>query len=89
MKKNIFMFGAILICLIAYSNVGSNVSPLSLDEAKEKNTSDSFIFLEHIISKNKPNTEDKLKKRISAIAQHNHTLSHCDKIHTSFPVLLI
>ena len=36
MKKNVFMFGAILICLIAYSNVGRNVSALGLDEAKEK-----------------------------------------------------
>jgi hypothetical protein len=36
MKKNIFMFGAILICLIAYSNAGSNISALGLDEVKEK-----------------------------------------------------
>ncbi|MEP7170770.1 MAG: class II glutamine amidotransferase, partial [Bacteroidota bacterium] len=40
-----------------------------VDEAKKRNTSDSFIFLEHLISKTELNDDETIIKRIISIAQ--------------------
>ncbi|HKR05769.1 MAG TPA: class II glutamine amidotransferase [Bacteroidia bacterium] len=40
-----------------------------VDEAKKRNTSDSFIFLEHLISKTEPNDDEAVIKRIITLAQ--------------------
>jgi predicted glutamine amidotransferase len=43
-----------------------------VDEARSKNTSDSFLFLQKIILQNESNSEESIKQRIS------HIMNSCD-----------
>ncbi|MEO5572238.1 MAG: class II glutamine amidotransferase [Bacteroidia bacterium] len=41
-----------------------------VDEAKKRNTSDSFLFLEHLISKSEPNDDESIITRLTALASY-------------------